>query len=250
MLNIVVPMAGSGSRFTVAGYLLPKPLIELHGVPMIRVVIDNIRPTRPHRFIFICQTLHDTAFGLRQRLAEWAPGCAVVLLDGLTEGAACTVLQASGLIDTPAPLMIANSDQFVDAGIDDYLAAFDASGLDGMIMTMPARDPKWSYAELGADGLVTRVVEKQPVSDHATVGIYNFARGADFVAAAHRMITRGDRTLGEFYLAPAYNHMIAAGLRVGVHEIAAAAMHGLGTPADLEMFLATRRCRDLLEQTA
>jgi dTDP-glucose pyrophosphorylase len=250
MLNIVVPMAGSGSRFAQAGYRLPKPLIELHGVPMIRVVIDNIRPTRPHRFIFICQGAHDEAFALRHRLAEWAPGCAVLLLECLTEGAACTVLQASGLIDSDAPLMIANSDQFVDVAIDDYLAAFDASGQDGMIMTMPSRDPKWSFAAVGADGLVTGVVEKQPVSDHATVGIYNFLRGADFVTAAHRMIASGDRTLGEFYLAPVYNHMIAAGLRIGIHEVEAAHMHGLGTPADLEAFLSAGPGPDLLDRRA
>lgn len=241
MLNIVVPMAGSGSRFTLAGYDLPKPLIDVQGVPMIRVVIENIRPTRPHRFIFICQAAHDSAFALRQRLAEWAPGCAVLLLDGLTDGAACTVLQASGLIDTEEPLMIANSDQCVDVAIDDYLAGFDASGLDGMIMTMPASDPKWSFAVVGANGLVARVVEKQPVSDHATVGIYNFSRGIDFVAAAHRMIAYGDRTLGEFYLAPVYNHLIAVGHGVGIYEIAAAAMHGLGTPTDLEAYLAASR---------
>lgn len=250
MLNIVVPMAGNGSRFAEAGYRLPKPLIELHGVPMIRVVIDNIRPTRPHRFIFICQAAHDEAYALRHRLSGWAPGCAVVLLESVTEGAACTVLQASGLIDSHEPLMIANSDQVVDVRIDDYLAAFDAGDLDGMIMTMPARDPKWSYAEVSADGLVARVVEKRPVSDHATVGIYNFACGTDFVTAAHRMIACDDRTLGEFYLAPAYNHLIAAGLRIGIHEIKAAAMHGLGTPADLEAFLALARRPDGLEPIA
>lgn len=250
MLNIVVPMAGRGSRFAEAGYHLPKPLIELHGVPMIRVVIDNIRPTRPHRFIFICQAVHDEAYALRHRLSEWAPGCAVVVLEGVTEGAACTVLQASGLIDSHDPLMIANSDQCVDVRIDDYLSAFDATDLDGMIMTMPARDPKWSYAAVGADGLVARVVEKQPVSEHATVGIYNFSHGADFVTAAHRMIASDDRTLGEFYLAPVYNHMIAAGLRIGLHEIAATAMHGLGTPADLDAFLALGCLPSRLESAA
>ena len=57
-LNIVVPMAGRGQRFVDAGYRVPKPLIPVHGVPMIRLVIANLMPRRPHRFIFICQREH------------------------------------------------------------------------------------------------------------------------------------------------------------------------------------------------
>lgn len=237
MLNIVVPMAGNGSRFAQAGYCLPKPLIEVQGSPMIRRVIDNIRPGRPHRFIFVCQRAHDREFGLTERLATWAPGCEIIRLDGLTEGAACTVLAATALIDTPAALMIANSDQLVDIAIDDHFALIDAGQSDGMIMTMHATDPKWSFAAISADGWVTRVAEKNPISTHATVGIYNFTRGNDFVAAARRMIATEDRTLGEFYLAPVYNHLLEAGARIAINEIDAAAMHGLGTPEDLKAFL-------------
>ena len=237
MLNIVVPMAGSGTRFAQAGYRLPKPLIDVQGSPMIRRVIDNIRPSRPHRFIFVCQRAHDREFGLTERLTTWAPGCEVVRLDGITEGAACTVLAAAALIDTPNPLMIANSDQLVDIEIDDHLALIDPSQSDGMIMTMPATDPKWSYAATGTNGWVTRVAEKNPISPHATVGIYNFTAGADFVTAAQQMIAADDRTLGEFYLAPVYNHLIEAGARIAINEITATSMHGLGTPEDLEAFL-------------
>jgi NDP-sugar pyrophosphorylase family protein len=237
MLNIVIPMAGLGSRFAQAGYRLPKPLIPVHGMPMIRLVIGNIRPTRPHRFIFICQQAHDRDHALADQLAGWAPGCALVWLDHLTEGAACTVLAARSLINDHQPLMIANSDQYVDTRIDGFLAMQDRDMLDGLIMTMPASDPKWSYAALGRDGLVTRVAEKQPISPHATVGIYSFARGCDFVRAADRMIARNDRVGGEFYVAPAYNQLISEGARIGVHDVGAA-MHGLGIPADLNLFLA------------
>lgn len=244
MLNIVVPMAGAGSRFAEAGYRLPKPLIDVQGSPMIRRVIDNIRPSRPHRFIFVCQRAHDSAYGLTERLSIWAPGCEIVLLDTTTEGAACTVLAAAALIDTPTPLMIANSDQVVDIAIDDYLATTDAIPCDGTIMTMPATDPKWSYAAIDTDGWVTRVAEKNPISPHATVGIYQFADGANFAAATRRMIAAQDRTLGEFYLAPVYNHLIKAGARIRIHGITAPQMHGIGTPEDLAAFLAAAPVRD------
>ena len=209
MLNIVIPMAGLGSRFANAGYTDPKPLIPMRGVPMIRLVIANVAPSTPHRFLFICQRAHDGAYRLTEKLRSWAPGAEVILLDGLTEGAACTVLTARQYIDNDQPLMIANSDQYVDISIDPYVDAMPARNLDGLIMTMQADDPKWSFAAVDPQGYATRVVEKEPISTHATVGIYNFRRGADFVRAADAMIA-------------------AEG----------SGMYGLGIPADLDAFLA------------
>ena len=142
MLNIVIPMAGAGSRFAKAGFLDPKPLIPVNGLPMIKVVINNLTPSVPHRFIFICQQQHIDAYGLTEKLSAWAPGCKIVGINGLTDGAACTVHAAKALIDNEHPVMIANSDQFVDLDIDDYLAAMDNAAADGIIMTMKADDPK------------------------------------------------------------------------------------------------------------
>ncbi len=240
MLNIVIPMAGAGSRFAVAGYSDPKPLIPVHGVPMIQVVIDNLRPSAPHRFVFICQRAHLEAYGLQARLEAWAPGCVVRAIDGVTPGAACTVLKVRDLVDDDQPLMIANADQYVDVPIDDYLRSMARPGVDGLIMTMTADDPKWSFVGLGPDGRVERVVEKQVISHEATVGIYNFARGSDFVRAADAMIARDLRVNGEFYVAPVYNLLIEEGSRIAIHDVGAVGngMHGLGTPGDLEAFLA------------
>jgi len=240
MISIVVPMAGRGSRFSQAGYDTPKPLIPIHGVPMIRVVIENIRPNSPHRFVFVCQAEAVAKYDLRRRLDAWAPGSAVVELDYVTQGAACTVLTAEEYIDSDQPLMIANSDQYVDFDIDEYLAEMDRADLDGLIMTMYADDPKWSFAAVDDAGLVTRVVEKEPISRHATVGIYNYRRASDFLNGAREMIARDLRVNGEFYVAPVYEQMIARGARIGVYCVGAenAGMYGLGIPADLEKFIA------------
>jgi len=235
-LTIVIPMAGRGSRFADAGYKDPKPLISVRGVPMIKLVIDNLRPSRPHRFVFICQREHVAAYGLEPRLAAWTPGCAIVQLDGVTEGAACSVLTAEAYLDD-SPLMIANADQYLDVSMDDYLDATD--GLDGMIMTMTASDPKWSFVAVDERGLATQLAEKVPISDEATVGVYNFAHGRDFARAAREMIARDLRVNGEFYVAPVYNMLIEQGARIGIHNIGneANGMYGLGVPADLELFL-------------
>lgn len=235
-LTIVVPMAGRGSRFADAGYVDPKPLIPVNGKPMIKLVIENLAPKAPHRFVFICQREHVAAYGLEPLLTAWSPGAAVVQIDGITEGAACTVLKAAHLIGD-GPLMIANSDQYIDHSIDDYLDAI--GGLDGMIMTMTAHDPKWSFAAVDDDGMVTEVAEKKPISPHATVGIYNFTRGTDFVRGAEAMIAADLRVNGEFYVAPVYNTLIAEGAKFGIYNIGAEAdgMYGLGVPSDLDLFL-------------
>ncbi|MBP5107671.1 glycosyltransferase family 2 protein, partial [Pseudomonas protegens] len=240
MLQIIVPMAGAGSRFAVAGYKDPKPLIPVHGVPMIKVVIDNLTPQRDHKFIFICQAAHVEAYGLREKLSTWAPGCKIVELNGVTEGAACTVHAAKALIDNEHPVMIANSDQFVDLDIDDYLAAMDAAAADGIIMTMKADDPKWSFVGFNETGTINRVVEKEVISDEATVGIYNFRSGRQLISAIEQMFEKDLRVNGEFYVAPAYNEIIDQGARVIHYTVGSEGhgMYGLGIPTDLDYFLA------------
>jgi NDP-sugar pyrophosphorylase family protein len=241
-LNIVVPMAGRGSRFANAGYTTPKPLLPLGSQPMVEWVIDNIRPRRPHRFIFLCLADHLRHYPeVPEALKDICPDCAIVPVETVTEGAACTVLLARQLIDSDAPLMIANSDQYVSLDINDYLDVADRAAADGLIMTFWADHPKWSYCRLGPGGRVTEVVEKQVVSNDATVGIYNFRKGRDFVRAADRMIASDLRVNGEFYVAPVYNELIKEG-----HSIVVAAtgrerdgMYGLGTPEDFEFFKTT-----------
>lgn len=239
MLNIVIPMAGHGSRFQQAGYKDPKPLIPVHGVPMIRAVIDNLRPSCDHRFFFLCQASHIHDYPLAEILNQAAPGCEIKTLERVTAGAACTVLLASDGIDNENPLMIANCDQYVDTRIDDYLRQGMVDGVDGFLMTMKDDSPKWSYVRRDAAGQITGVVEKEVVSEEATVGIYNFARGADFVSAAKDMIRENDRSKNEFYVAPVYSRLIDAGKRVATVSVgdAGRVMHGLGTPVDLEAFL-------------
>ncbi len=239
MLNIVVPMAGRGSRFAVAGYKLPKPLIPVHGFPMIQVVIANLTPNVPHRFTFLILRDHDENYGLATKLRTWAPNCEIVYVDEVTEGAACTVLLARDRINSEHPLMIANCDQYIDADVNLYLAGM--GNADGLIMTMWADDNKWSFVRRDAEGRVVEVIEKEVVSDEATVGIYNFARGSDFVAAAERMIKDDIRVNGEFYVAPVYTTMADEGAQIVCHSIGrvGAGMHGIGVPDDLDAFLAS-----------
>lgn len=240
MLNIVIPMAGRGSRFSEAGYVMPKPLIDIFGHPMIEYVTKNIRPDCEHRFIYICQEEHLEKYGLAKELKRMSPGCEIITIDHITEGAACTVLLAERLIDNEDALMIANSDQFVDTDINEYLREMGEK--DGLIMTMPADDPKWSFIKYDENGNVTMVREKEVISNEATVGIYNYAHGSDFVKYAHQMIEKNIRVNNEFYVAPVYNEMIEAGMCIGFCDIGAK-MNGLGVPEDLNAFMELELCR-------
>lgn len=237
MTNIVVPMAGKGSRFASAGYTLPKPLIEFHGHSMIEYVIKNIQPKEEHRFIFLCLQEHLNKFNLKAKLETAAPGCEIIPVKYVTEGAACTVLLAEKHINNDNPLMIANSDQFIDIDINTYLKYQVNS--DGLIMTMSAEDSKWSYIKYDACHFVTEVREKQVISNEATVGIYNFRKGSDYVKYAKKMIEMNLRENGEFYVAPVYNLMIQACKKITYYNIGNVdqGMHGLGIPEDLERFI-------------
>lgn len=237
MLNIVIPMAGYGMRFASAGYELPKPLIDVHGKTMIECVIKNIQPTCSHRFIFICLKKHVEQYQLDSKLRSIAKDCIIILIDQVTEGAACTVLLAEQYIDNGDSLMIANADQYVDINIDDYLSVIKE--YDGLIMTMTANDSKWSFVKCDNSGFVTMLREKEVISNEATVGIYNYSKGEDFVKYAKQMIDANRRVNGEFYVAPVYNEMIEAGKKIVCYNVGSEddGMYGLGIPEDLDKFL-------------
>jgi dTDP-glucose pyrophosphorylase len=241
MINIVIPMAGYGSRFAKAGFNDPKPLILVNDKPMIELVIENLKPSKKHRFIFICQAEHIKHYPLRILLEEKAPGCEVIEVSNVTDGAACTVLLAKEFIDNRDQLMIANCDQYIDVDINQYLTTLDDGSIDGLIMTMKAYDKKWSFIKLDVKNDVTLVVEKEVISDEATVGIYNYQHGSDFVEAAEEMISKNIRVNNEFYVAPAYNEMIKNGKKIKHYNVGSVGheMHGLGTPEDLADYLST-----------
>lgn len=237
MINIVVPMAGAGTRFANKGYSRPKPFIDVLGQTMIERVLENLH-LKEARFILLVRTEHlESEAGALDALCRNYP-IEFVPVAALTEGAACTVLHARSLIDNDHPLLIANCDQIVDYDFQEVLDRCARLGLDGSVLTFEDTDTKWSYAKTGADGLIQEIREKQPISPHATVGVYLFSQGKVFVDAAIDMIVRGDRVNNEFYVAPAYNYAIAAGKRFCIHDIGKERMHGTGTPEDLEAYIA------------
>jgi len=232
-MNVLIPMAGNGSRFAQAGYTFPKPLIEVHGKPMIQVVVENIAVDA--NFIFVVQKSHREKYNLDSMLSLICPGCKIVEVDGVTEGAACTVLLAKQFIDNDEPLVIANSDQFIEWNSLEFFYKMNEQNLDAGIVSFKATHPKWSYAKVDDNGFVTEVAEKNPISDIATVGVYYWKQGKDFVKYAESMISKDIRVNNEFYVCPVFNEAILDGLKIKTFDVPK--MWGIGTPEDLNYFL-------------
>lgn len=234
-LNIVIPMAGVGSRFQAQGYTFPKPLIDVRGKPMIQVVVDNLNIDA--HFIFIVQKEHFETYNLNYLLPLIAPDCDIIQVDGLTQGAACTCLLAKELIDNNNPLLMANADQFIRWNSSEMLYAFSNAHIDAAIITFESTHPKWSYVKLGDDGFVSEVAEKKPISKHATAGVYYWKHGSDYVKYAERMIEKNIRVNNEFYVCPVFNEAILDSKKIRIFELENNSMWGIGTPEDLNYFI-------------
>ncbi len=232
-MNVLIPMAGAGSRFQQAGYTFPKPLIEVEGKPMIQVVVDNLNIDAT--FIYVVQKEHREKYNLDTLLNLITPNCKIVEVDGLTEGAACTTLLAKEYINTDAPLVMANSDQFLEWDSNEFMYKMIEQEVDGGIVTFTATHPKWSFAKVDEYGYVTEVAEKNPISDIATVGVYYWSKGSDYVKYAEQMIEKNIRTNNEFYTCPVFNEAIADCKKIKTFNIDK--MWGLGTPEDLKYYL-------------
>ena len=232
-LNVLIPMAGAGSRFEQAGYTFPKPLIDVKGRPMIQVVTDNLNIKA--NYIYVVQKEHRKKYNLDTLLNLITPGCKIVETEGITEGAACTALLAKDYINNNNPLFFANSDQFVEWDSNEFLYKMNETEADGGIVTFKATHPKWSFAKLNNEGLVTEVAEKNPISDIATVGYYYWKSGSDFVKYAEQMIDKDIRVNNEFYVCPVFNEAIKDNKQIRTYNIEK--MWGLGTPEDLKYYI-------------
>lgn len=238
MINIVIPMAGEGSRFSQAGYKKPKPFIDVNGIPMIERVINNLKFPNC-KFILIAREEHINKEKQLVREIENKYNVLFIPISKLTEGTACTVLYARKYINNDKPLLIANSDQIVDIKIGDFINNCFERSLDGSILTFIDKEmnPKWSFAKINDNQLVTKVKEKEAISRFATVGIYLYTRGSDFVNSSIDMIVENERVNNEFYTCPTYNYAIADNKKIGIYNIDSNLMHGIGTPDDLNNYL-------------
>jgi len=234
-MNIVMPMAGRGSRFAQVGIRTPKPLIDVRGKPMYAWATEGLPLDLAKRLIFIClrEHLEDLSLerDIKTRYAAYDP--VVIALDQVTEGQACTVLIARDLIDNDDPLLIFNADTYCPTTIGQAISQWGPT-VDGALDVFSAPGDKWSFARTDDQGRVLETAEKRRISPWASTGLYYFRRGRDFVFHTQAMVADNERSNNEFYVAPVYNRLIAAGADIRANRVDR--IWVLGTPEDLEQF--------------
>ena len=233
--NIVVPMAGRGSRFTEQGYTDSKPFIDVNGKPMIQRVVENLNIEFDSNYEFVIICLQEDFDKYDFRIFDDIIGHTeykVICLEDVTEGAAQTLLEAKDIIDNDTPMLSFNTDQMIDYDSDMWKSL---ERFDGGIPCFWGDSEDWSYARCSQDGYVEEVAEKKVISNDATAGYYYWSKGSDFVKYAEQMIEDNSRTNGEFYVAPVYNWAIKDGKKIAIYMVDK--IYELGTPEYLEEYL-------------
>lgn len=242
-MNFVIPMAGRGQRFMDAGYTQPKMLIEARGKTLLQWSVDSLPLELCESLVFVGLEEHERSFGISKRIREWyghVPRLEFMFLPSATGGQAETVLRARDAIDPAMPLLIFNIDTMFHS--ETLAAALRLISNDGVLGSFLSREPRFSFAALDDRGFVSRVTEKEPISDHALTGLYFFRETPLFFDLADACVRRDERTKGEFYVAPLYNELLARGKRVVVDPCDSHAI--LGTPAELAEFMEAPLPRD------
>jgi NDP-sugar pyrophosphorylase family protein len=237
MINIVIPMAGRGSRFDGSVHTVPKPFIEVFpGVRMVELVMHYTEPSSLHRFIFICREEHAKAFHLKALFLSHK-NSVVVTTDTITEGPACSVLLAEKYFDSEDELLIAYCDDYLNINIDNFLQINRMRNSDGGMLLYPSQNPRDSYAVTDASGRVLETAEKKIISPFGTAGLYYFKHGNEFARYAKQMIAKDRRSDGEFYVCPVFNELIEAGKLVTAQKISSNFNLAMGTPTELDVFI-------------
>jgi beta-phosphoglucomutase-like phosphatase (HAD superfamily)/dTDP-glucose pyrophosphorylase len=232
-IKVLIPMAGEGSRFKNVGYKDIKPMIKINNKTMIQIVIENIGIEA--EYIFIVRREDEDLYGITELISKYVKQSKVVIQDEKLPGAAASSLLAKELIDNDDHLVIANIDQYIDDDINLIINNFILKGVDGGILTFENSDPKWSYVKNNDFGTIDAVAEKNVISNEATCGIYFWNKGSDYVKYSNKMIEKNIKTNNEFYICPVYNEAIGDQKLIISHRVKA--MHGMGTPDDLEALL-------------
>ena len=225
-------MAGLGSRFLKKGYKLPKPLIEINGLPMIHLVLESLMIEG--KYFFVVRPELDTELVhavIKSKISNYE----FIISEDVTEGPACSVLLCEDKLDKNDELVVTNCDQIMEW--DSSLFLDSSRKNDGTVVTYFSNTPKNSYAKINNLNQVLEIREKEVISNVSLNGIHYWKKALFFINSAKQMIRENDRAPnGEFYVGPTYNYMISAGQKVGIYHIPNNQHHPVGTPSDLKLY--------------
>lgn len=235
-MNILILLAGDSKPFEEAGYTYPKYLIEVAGRPLFQHVVESIGVRQQDKLVFIVRREEAERFHFKDSIRLLVPNSEVIIAEGQTQGAACTALLATEIIQSNESLLIVNGDQIVDKPLEDILQDFETQEIDGGIVIFDSVHPRWSYVKTNSDGFVIEAAEKRPISRNATAGLYYFRRGHEFVDAAMDMIRKDAQTGGAFYVCPVYNQMLLRQAKIRTYTIQREQYFSLANPQGLQAY--------------
>lgn len=235
-MKILVLAAGGSGAFEKAGYPYPKNLVEIHGKPLLQLVLENCAIAGAE-FIVVLPKEEASKYHTDQVVHLLYPEAKVLLSPVPTSGAACTALLAVGEIDNGEPLLIVNGDQILQVDHGKLVEEFLRRDLDGGIPVFEDVHPRYSFVKVSEEGFVVEAAEKRPISKMATAGRYFFRKGEDFVRAAQQMILKDANVDGSFFVCPAYNEAILEGAKIGVSVVPRNLYHTLGSPQDVAEYI-------------
>jgi NDP-sugar pyrophosphorylase family protein len=234
-VKLVISMAGRGKRFIDAGIKTPKMLVPVRGRTMMEWALAGLSFIPPEDMIFIILKEHATEWQIDVKLRElFGERIMIKTIPDVTAGQACTVAEARGLYDMDESIIIYNIDTYFKS--ETVKASINNLGgkLDGFIGVFRSDSPSYSYAAVSKEGYVTRVAEKEVISEWATSGLYAFARASDFLCALEESMERKDTSMGEYYVGPLYNLLANKGARIGIDVCSK--IYDLGRPEKLKEF--------------
>ena len=237
-LQVVMPMAGLGSRFSKAGFTTPKPLIPVDGKPMFIKALDSLTKLPINRYIIVIRQEHAEAYQLDSLIKKALPAAKVVVIPQLTRGAAETVLMATPELDPDAGLIALDCDLWFSSRAYEQMVDSALSWqheIVGGLLTFASNHPRYSYAEVDAAGNVTRTAEKQVISNRAILGGYFFTTAATFIDTASKYLASPlPEDLKEYYLSHVYNLLLEEGATVKSASVDT--FHSFGTPEELQAY--------------
>lgn len=232
---IILPMAGRGSRFRNAGIDIPKPFISVDGKPMFVHALKSIEGLHYSKIIFIVLKEHYDAFDMNKCLKEAGiNNYKLVVIPEVTEGQLATVLAAAEYFNLDEDVLILSSDTYVKSPLVRDIV-YKKPHCEGIISVAKLPGSQWSFAEVDDNNEVSRVAEKERISDYASTGLYYFSNGKHLLKYASEMISKKEKTRNEYYVIPVYQKFIDDGKMVSISI--AEEMWDMGTPDALEEYL-------------
>lgn len=239
----LIPLAGRGSRFANAGYLDPKPLIEVSGKPMIIQASESLPKSEHHIFVTLQEHLDN--YPLAEALQEVYPNCKVVSINGVTEGQAITVSLGLDNANPEAPLLVAATDNGMIYSKAKYQSLIEDNQVDAIVFTfrnhVSSRNNPQMYGWVKTDGdkaigvSVKVPISDDPFNDHAITGSFFFRKVQFYQKALERLIEKDVRENGEYYVDSLIGELIEMDFNVKVFEVDD--YIGWGTPDDYETFV-------------